>query len=107
MSLAENSKVSIGRRKDIDVKISDDVSVSRHHANLWYDLESRRFLLEDNKAKFGTLVLVKRNLLINPMQRGLTLQMGGELYVFETHRQEGSIPDYHDEEQYLNVGERG
>jgi hypothetical protein len=27
VSLAENSKVSIGRRKDIDVKISDDVSV--------------------------------------------------------------------------------
>ena len=37
VSLAETSKVSIGRKKDIDIKISDDVSVSRHHANLIYD----------------------------------------------------------------------
>ena len=37
VSLAETSKVSIGRKKEIDVKISDDISVSRHHANIIYD----------------------------------------------------------------------
>lgn len=106
VSLAETSKISIGRKKDIDIKISDDVSVSRHHANLIYDFEGRTFYLEDNKSKFGTLVLVKKNLLINPFQRGITFQMGGEIFMFETQRGEGSIPDYRDEEQYLNFVEK-
>lgn len=47
-------------------------------------------------------MLVKKNLLINPFQRGITFQMGGEIFMFETQRGEGSIPDYRDEEQYLN-----
>lgn len=59
--------------------------------------------MEDNKSKFGTLVLVKRNLLINPFQKGISFQMGGELFTFDTQRGPGSIPDYYDEEQYLNV----
>lgn len=77
MTLHETSKVSLGRKKDIDIKISDDISVSRHHANLIYDFENRQFLLEDNKSKFGTLVQIKRNLLVNPFQRGISLQTGG------------------------------
>jgi hypothetical protein len=63
-------------------------------------------LLEDNQSKFGTLVLVKKNLLINPFQRGIAFQMGGEIYAMETQRGEGSIPEYYDEEEYLNVNER-
>lgn len=86
VSLAETSRVSIGRKKDVDVKISDDISVSRHHANFIYDFENRRFLLEDNKSKFGTLVLVRKNLLITPLHRGLAFQMGGEIFAFETRR---------------------
>lgn len=62
-----------------------------------YDFENRKFLLEDNKSKFGTLVLVKKNLLINPFQRGISFQMGGEIFVFDTQRGEGSVPDYYDE----------
>jgi len=38
--------------------------------------------VEDNKSKFGTLVLVKKNVLANPFQRGLSFQMGGELFTF-------------------------
>jgi hypothetical protein len=107
VSLGETSKVSIGRKKEIDVKISDDISVSRHHANILYDFDTRRFLLEDNKSKFGTLVLVKKNLLVTPHVRGLAFQMGGEIYAFETQRGEGAIPDYFDQQDYLNVAERG
>ena len=107
ISMAEMSRLSIGRKKEIDIKLSDDISVSRHHANLLYDFEGKRFLLEDNKSKFGTLVLVKKNLLANPFQRGLTLQMGGELFTFECIRGEGSIPEYHDEENYINVARKG
>lgn len=34
VTLAEKSRVSLGRRKDIDVRISDDISVSRNHASI-------------------------------------------------------------------------
>lgn len=74
--------MSIGRKKDVDIKISDDISVSRHHANLLYDFENKKFMVEDNKSKFGTLVLIKKNLLINPFQRGISFQIGGEIFVF-------------------------
>jgi pSer/pThr/pTyr-binding forkhead associated (FHA) protein len=107
VTLSETSKVSLGRKKEIDIKISEDISVSRHHANLIYDFENRQFLLEDNKSKFGTLVLIKRNLLVNPFQRGISFQLGGEVFTFDTTRGEGAIADYYDEEQYLNVMERG
>ncbi len=107
VSMCESSKLSIGRKKQIDIKLSEDISVSRHHANLIYDFEGRRFLLEDNKSKFGTLVQVKKNLVINPFERGITIQIGGELFTFETSRGEGSIPDYYDEQGYLNIVEKG
>lgn len=45
ISFSQTSKQSIGRKKDIDIKISDDISISRHHANLIYDLENKKFLL--------------------------------------------------------------
>jgi pSer/pThr/pTyr-binding forkhead associated (FHA) protein len=96
VTLHETSKVSLGRKKDIDIKISDDISVSRHHANLIYDFDNKQFLLEDNKSKFGTLVQIKRNLLVNPFQRGISFQTGGQVYTFETSRNEGSIEDYYD-----------
>jgi len=86
ITLSETSKVSLGRKKEIDIKISDDISVSRHHANLIYDFENKQFFLEDNKSKFGTLVLIKRNLLINPFQRGISFQLGGEVFTFDTSR---------------------
>lgn len=37
VSLAKQNHVSVGRRKDVDVRISDDISVSRHHATISYD----------------------------------------------------------------------
>ena len=105
ISCAAISRLSLGRKKDIDVKISDDISISRHHANLIYNFEERQFVLEDNKSKFGTLLLVKKNLLINPHQRGIGFQVSGEVFLFETHRTEGAIPDYKDYDQYLNYAE--
>lgn len=37
--------VNIGRKKDVDVKISDDISVSRLHASLRYKPDTQEFLL--------------------------------------------------------------
>ena len=86
VSFAVTSKLSLGRKKDIDVKISDDISISRHHANLIYNFEEKAFKLEDNKSKFGTLVLIKKNMLVNPHHRGIGFQVSGEVYLFETRR---------------------
>lgn len=36
VSLAEKGVLSIGRKKDVDVRVSDDISVSRHHASVGY-----------------------------------------------------------------------
>jgi hypothetical protein len=33
-------------------------------------------MLEDNKSKFGTLILIKKNLIINPQQKGISFQVG-------------------------------
>ena len=47
----------MGRGHESDLRVSD-ISVSRCHAIIKYDHEqSKRFYLEDNLSKFGTLVL--------------------------------------------------
>ena len=68
--------ITIGRKKDVDLRVSDDISVSRHHASLTYDMNQNTFFLEDNKSKFGTLVLVKRNLCVKPYTGGIGFQIG-------------------------------
>lgn len=34
VSFAQKNKIMVGRRKDIDVRISDDISISRAHATI-------------------------------------------------------------------------
>ena len=34
VSFAEKKKISLGRKKDIDVRVSDDISISRVHATI-------------------------------------------------------------------------
>lgn len=70
----------------MDVRISDDISVSRHHATLSYNYNINKFILEDNRSKFGTLVLVKRNMLVKPNMKGIGFQIGTEVYRFEAVR---------------------
>lgn len=48
----------LGRGHESDVRVSD-ISVSRCHAILKYDLNDKAYYLEDNLSKFGTLVLAK------------------------------------------------
>jgi len=48
----------LGRGHESDVRVSD-ISVSRCHALIKYNLQNGRFYLEDNLSKFGTLVLAK------------------------------------------------
>ena len=48
-----------------DVRVSD-ISVSRCHALVKFNEQTGRFYLEDNLSKFGTLVLSKGNIHLEP-----------------------------------------
>ena len=37
VSMKEKGRLAVGRKKDVDVRVSDDISVSRHHATIIYD----------------------------------------------------------------------
>lgn len=52
------STFKLGRGHESDVRVSD-ISVSRCHAILKYDVNDFGYYLEDNLSKFGTLVLAK------------------------------------------------
>lgn len=75
ISMSKISKISLGRNKGVNVQISGDATVSRHHANLIFDFERNAFLLEDSNSKYGTFVLIRKNILINPILRGLSVQI--------------------------------
>lgn len=52
----EKSQFNMGRGHESEVRVND-ISVSRCHAIIKYKPEG--FYIEDNKSKFGTLVLLK------------------------------------------------
>lgn len=61
----EKSVFKLGRGHESDVRVSD-ISVSRCHALIKYNQENGRFYLEDNLSKFGTLVLAKGSIELEP-----------------------------------------
>lgn len=82
ITFADKETIMLGRRKDIDVRISEDISISRVHASIEYDSAQKEFKLADNKSKFGTLVLIKKGLLARPRFNGISFQVGAEVYQF-------------------------
>ena len=84
ISLINNEDILIGRGHDVDVRIKD-ISVSRYHCKLKYNINNKTLLIKDLKSKFGTLVLVKTHFEIKePIQ----IQIGrtyirGSLISFE------------------------
>lgn len=62
---AEKTVFKLGRGHESDVRVSD-ISVSRCHALLKFNDQTGRFYLEDNLSKFGTLVLSKSNIPLEP-----------------------------------------
>lgn len=48
-------RIKIGRGQDSDVRVVDDISVSREHAFIHRDINGH-YYLTDNKSKFGTLL---------------------------------------------------
>ncbi len=63
----------IGRGHECDIRIND-ISVSRVHAILHFDMIRKLLLLRDLKSKFGTLILVKKPIKI--LKKFIRLQIG-------------------------------
>ena len=65
--LPDNEKkvFKLGRGHESDIRVSD-ISVSRCHALIKYNEDNGRFYLEDNLSKFGTLVLAKHSIDLEP-----------------------------------------
>jgi len=45
ISFRNKNSINIGRKKDVDVRISEDISVSRVHATLTYQPNNCHFIL--------------------------------------------------------------
>lgn len=71
ITFEEQEKVTLGRGHESDVRIND-ISVSRLHAVLQYINGEIR--IRDLKSKFGSLVLVKKELKIK--NKKINLQIG-------------------------------
>jgi len=64
INLTNRTKISIGRKVNSDIKLSD-IRVSRYHAELIFDPILEKVYLNDLKSKFGTLILLKHDLVIS------------------------------------------
>lgn len=69
--LDEQNKIVMGRGHESDVRIND-ISVSRAHATLSF--LNGKIKIRDLKSKFGTLVLIKKDLPI--LEKKIQLQIG-------------------------------
>jgi pSer/pThr/pTyr-binding forkhead associated (FHA) protein len=67
----DKERVTLGRGHESDVRIND-ISVSRTHASLFF--ESGKIYIRDLKSKFGTLVLIKKQVQIR--EKVLKVQIG-------------------------------
>ena len=68
--------VKVGRGHDAQVRVTD-ISVSRFHAKIKKSSKGY-FMVEDNASKFGTLVLIRRPLLLKKNMKNI-LQIGRTL----------------------------
>lgn len=71
ISFEDDQKITLGRGHESDVRIND-ISVSRLHAALYFN--NGQIKVRDLKSKFGTLILVKKDLQLK--NKKINLQIG-------------------------------
>lgn len=76
-------KIRIGRGQDSDVRVVDDISVSRNHAFIHRDANGH-YYLTDNNSKFGTLMQLQYPVFLSSKafansSHPLTIQQGKTL----------------------------
>lgn len=70
----------LGRGHEADVRVINDISVSRLHMSIKY--LNGNFMLNDCKSKFGTLVLIKNGVLVS-VSEPKAIQIGRTVLNFE------------------------
>ncbi|EAR93131.1 FHA domain protein (macronuclear) [Tetrahymena thermophila SB210] len=65
---------TLGRQNSCDIKIND-ITVSRFHAELKVNYEKGRIFLKDTNSKFGTLIKLRKELVINKKLDGVQIQI--------------------------------
>lgn len=82
------SEFKLGRGHESDLRVSD-ISVSRCHAIIKYDSHTtKRFYLEDNLSKFGTLVLANNGIVELDFEQTKAIQIGRSVISFTVKRTE-------------------
>lgn len=73
INMKDRDHIRVGRGHDADIRVTD-ISVSRFHARINRD-PAGHFYVEDNKSKFGTLIQIRKPII---MQKNINnyIQMG-------------------------------
>ena len=86
--MSNKNVIRIGRAQECELRISD-ISVSRNHAKISYI--GGNFYLDDLGSKFGTLVQIKRPILLEE-DKEITVQCGRSLVTFSLKMPWSLIP---------------
>lgn len=77
--------------------------MSRHHASVRFEERSKEYLIEDAASKFGTLILIKKRLVVRDISNGLAIQVGPNVFGFQVRRAFGvpgqQLPREEEEEE--------
>jgi len=76
ISPTEGTSVKIGRGHQCEIRLQD-ISVSRQHSEIKYS--NGEFYLNDQDSKFGTLVRIDKNIVLDGKVK---LQIGRSIYEF-------------------------
>ena len=72
-----DSRIKLGRGHECDIR-ENDISVSRLHAYMKF--QNGKFAIYDNNSKFGTLVLLRKNYILD--KKKVALQIGKTVLAF-------------------------
>ena len=95
---SNKTKIKIGRGQDSEVRIVDDISVSRNHAFIHRDANGH-YYLTDNGSKFGTLMQLQYPVFLaaKAFQNNsgpLTIQSGKSLLSFRVRKTQSCTESY-------------
>jgi pSer/pThr/pTyr-binding forkhead associated (FHA) protein len=85
----------IGRGHECDIRLND-ISVSRLHSLIHFDMIRKLLLIRDLKSKFGTLILIKKP--INILNKYLRIQIG-RTYIETKLVKEEEVKEYFKENE--------
>ncbi|CAK57009.1 unnamed protein product (macronuclear) [Paramecium tetraurelia] len=98
INFGTKKELRIGRNHEVEISIAD-ISVSREHAQL--RLVDDKIVLSDKKSKFGTLVLLQKNITLSPQLSGLEIQIKRTLIKINNNQNTHSNQQLADFEQLL------